>query len=464
VKELTFTPIHELAPKIESKELSPSKLVHTYLESIRAIDDKLHSFIDIYAHEALSMAEATEIAINSGHYLGPLHGIPVALKDLIEIANRRTTAGSLFWKDRISSITATVVNKLSAAGAIILGKTHMPEFAFGGWGTNATMGTPWNPWDLTVHRNPGGSSSGSAVAVAAGMVPASLGTDSGGSIRIPSSMCGIVGLKTTAGRVSNHGLILLSPTLDSIGPMTRSVEDAAIIFQVIHGPDFNDCATIGIPQTNVINSIKRGIEGMNIAVPQESDLGDLAPDVENAFQIAVDKFRTLGARIKEVAISFNEYHLQTGTILSAEGYAMHRNWIEQPDAPFDPNVRERLLSGKNISAADYIRILQTREKARQLFAEMKLGFAAILTPATPITAIPVTEIDESITPFSRLTRVVNYLGLCALVLPCGFTDNGLPISLQIIGGEFDEATILRTGWAYEQSTDWHLKKPKGLIP
>ena len=232
-----FLPAHVLSAEFEARRLSPVDLVDALLARIRAQDQKLHAFVEVYADEARLAAEAADKAIRSGHKIGPLHGIPIALKDLIEIEGRVTTGGSQVWRDRRSTYTATIAQRLIAAGMIVIGKTHTVEFAMGGWGTNQHRGTPWNPWDLAVARTPGGSSSGTGVAVAAGMAPWGIGTDTGGSVRLPASWCGLSGLKTTIGRVSTYGILPLSPSLDTPGPMARSVEDAALLYQTIAGPD-----------------------------------------------------------------------------------------------------------------------------------------------------------------------------------------------------------------------------------
>ena len=221
--DLAFAPIHLLADRLRTGEVSASALLDCYLQRIRKYDAKLHAFVTVYENDARIAAEATDRSMRAGQRLGSLQGIPIALKDLLDIEGRVTTGGSVFWRDRVSSVTATAARRLAAAGMIALGKTHMVEFAFGSWGTNTTMGAPWNPWDLGTQRAPGGSSSGSGVAVAAALAPAAIGSDTGGSVRIPAGLCGIVGLKTTVGRVSNHGVLMLSDTLDTLGPMTRDV-------------------------------------------------------------------------------------------------------------------------------------------------------------------------------------------------------------------------------------------------
>ncbi|MFO1352130.1 MAG: amidase [Gammaproteobacteria bacterium] len=224
-----FTPIHQLAAAIRSGKIVPADLVELYLDRIQRLDPQLHAFVSVYADDARRAARAAGEALAAGHDLGPLHGIPIGIKDLVDIHGQITTGGSAAWNNRVSPLTATIVHKLRAAGMIVIGKTHTVEFAFGGWGTNQRMGTPWNPWDLAVQRTPGGSSSGSGVAVAAGLAPAAIGSDTGGSVRLPAAFCGVVGLKTTVGRISVHGVLPLCPTLDTIGPLTRSVEDAALL-------------------------------------------------------------------------------------------------------------------------------------------------------------------------------------------------------------------------------------------
>jgi aspartyl-tRNA(Asn)/glutamyl-tRNA(Gln) amidotransferase subunit A len=458
---LAFAPVHELAERMRTGALTPSALLDLYLARIDRHDRKLHAFVAVYEKDARIAAELADRAIQAGQRLGPLHGIPIALKDLLDIEGRVTTGGSVFWRDRVSPVTATVVRRLVAAGMIPLGKTHMVEFAFGSWGTNATMGTPWNPWDLRTPRAPGGSSSGSAVAVAGGLAPAAIGSDTGGSVRIPAGLCGLVGLKTTVGRVSNHGVLMLSDTLDTIGPMVRDVEDAALLFATMHGPDVDDPATLPHPPADVLSGLKAGVTGLRFAVLPEPDLGEVDPEVGAAFATAREVFRAQGARIDvlQLPVAYTELADLAGRFIAAEGYRLHRDWIDRDDLPFDPDVRDRFRAARSMAAADYVQLMLERRQMRRDVAGLLRDFDALLLPTTPLPAIPQSEIDQKKSPMSRLTRPANLLDLCALAVPCGFTKGGLPISLQIVGRGYDEARILRIGWAFENATDWHRRHP-----
>ncbi len=459
--ELAFAPIHVLADRLRTGSLSASALLDLYLQRIWKHDGKLHALVTVYENDARIAAEAADRSLRAGQRLGPLQGIPIALKDLLEIEGRVTTGGSLYWRERVSPVTATAVRRLAAAGMIALGKTHMVEFAFGSWGTNTTMGAPWNPWDLHTPRAPGGSSSGSGVAVAAALAPAAIGSDTGGSVRIPASLCGIVGLKTTVGRVSNHGVLMLSETLDTLGPMTRDVEDAALLFAAMHGPDTADTQTLSHASIDVLATLKTGVAGLRLAVLPDDELGDVDSDVARAFASTLDLFRSLGARIDSLKLpaAYGSLADLTGKIIAAEGYELHRNWIDRDDLPFDPDVRGRMRGGKSTSAADYIRLTADRRKLCREVDRLLSDFDGLLMPTTPLPAIPLTAIDQSKAPMSRLTRPVNLLDLCALALPCGFSKDGLPISLQIVGRGYDEARILRIGWAFENATEWHKRRP-----
>ncbi|MCC6532480.1 MAG: amidase [Burkholderiales bacterium] len=459
---LAYTPIHALAERLRERTLTAVALLDAYLDRIRRYDAKLHAYVALDEGAARIAADCADRALKAGRRLGPLHGIPIALKDLVEIEGTITTGGSMFWRERVSPLSATLVQRLRAAGMIVIGKTHMVEFAFGSWGTHVTMGAPWNPWDMDVQRTPGGSSSGSGVAVAAALAPAAIGSDTGGSVRIPAALCGIVGLKTTVGRVSNHGTLALSETLDTIGPLTRAVEDAALLLSALHGPDVNDPRTLAQAPSDVLSDLKTPVVGLRLAVLPPAELGEVDPEVMSAFDAALDSLRGLGARIDtlRLPVSFASLAELTGKIIAAEGYALHRAWIDRDDLPFDPDVRARLRAGRTISAADYIGVRAQRRRLRHEVDRLLCDFDALLLPSTPLAAIPLSGVDQSQSPMSRLTRPINLLDLCALSLPCGFTRAGLPISLQICGRGFEEARILRIGWAFENATDWHMRRPR----
>ena len=459
--DIAFAPVHVLAERLRAGELSASALVDVYLRRIRRHDAKLHAFVEVYEDDARAAAEAADRTLRAGTRSGPLQGIPIALKDLLEVAGRVTTGGSQVWRDRVSTVTATVVNRLVAAGMVPIGKTQMVEFAFGSWGTNVQMGAPWNPWDMRTHRVPGGSSSGSGVAVASALAPAAIGSDTGGSVRIPAGLCGITGLKVTAGRVSNHAVLMLSDTLDTIGPMTRDVEDAALLFDALQGPDPLDAQTLGVPPIDPLTDLKAGVAGLRLAVLPDDELGEIDPEVGRAFRAALAVYRDLGARIDTLPLPVGYTALadRTGQLIAAEGFTLHRAHIERDDLPFDPDVRKRLRGGKPLLAADYIEIANERRRLGPAIDRLLRDFDALLLPTTPIPAVPLAEVDQSKAPMSRLTRPINFLGLCGLALPCGFSGEGLPLSLQIVGRAFDEARILRVGWAYEQATDWRKRRP-----
>ena len=456
-------PAHVLSAEIGARRLSPVDLVDALLARISAADGKLHAFVEVYAEEARLAAAAADKAIRSGHAIGPLHGIPIALKDLIEIEGRVTTGGSQVWRDRRSACTATLAQRLIAAGLIVIGKTHTVEFAMGGWGTNQHRGTPWNPWDPAVARTPGGSSSGSGVAVAAGFAPWAIGTDTGGSVRLPASWCGLTGLKTTIGRVSTYGILPLSPTLDTPGPMARSVVDAALLYQVMQGPDPLDPRTLGIAPSDPMPSLKRGVRGLRLARMPAVERDGVASDVLAAYDAALDTLARLGAEIVAAPLPrrFADFTDLTGRIIGAEGYFLVGDLVDDMSLPIDDAVRPRIGSGRGVSARDYLRALREREEAKQEFAAALGEIDALLTPTTLTAAIPLDMVDQASTP-AHFTRFVNALDLCALALPVGFNAAGLPLSLQIICRGYDEATALRIGWAYQQATDWHERWPPGI--
>ena len=462
--DLAFSSLTELARRLDAGETSAQEIVAGCLARIDALDSKLHAFIEVYRDDALALARTADEERKAGKVRGPLHGLPIALKDLLHIEGRQTTAGSKSWLGHISDHTATALERLLAAGMIPLGKTHMVEFAFGGWGRNQPMGAPWNPWDTRVHRVAGGSSSGSAVAVAAGLAPAAIGSDTGGSIRIPASLCGLTGLKTTYGLISLYGAVPLSTTLDSLGPLTHTVEDAALLTAAMAGPDPRDPTTRGAPHFDVAAALAGDpdIRGMRItALAAEQFTADVVPDVRRAHEAMIAVLRDLGATVEEarVPIDFEDLMLRNGRLIATEAYAFHRGYIEDEKLPIDPWVRKRLLGGKSISAADYIDDLEFKRRASAQFADWMHGRDALLTPTLPITATPVADVDEAATPLATYTRVANYLGVCALSLPGGFAADSLPIGIQFLGAPFAEFTLVRIGRAVQRATQWHLRRP-----
>src|SRR5258708_3359147 len=390
-------PAHVMSAEIGALRLSPVDLVEAALARIGAADAKLHAFVEVYAAKARPAAEAADKAIRSGHAVGPLHGIPIALKDLIEIEGRVTTGGSEVWRERRSTCTATLARRLIAAGLIVIGKTHTVEFAMGGWGTNQHRGTPWNPWDPAVARTPGGSSSGSGVAVTAGFAPWAIGTDTGGSVRLPASWCGLTGLKTTIGRVSTYGILPLSPTLDTPGPMTRSVDDAALLYGAMQGTDALDARTAGLSWSDPWPGLKRGVAGLRLGRIPAAERDAVAPDVLAAYDASLDFLARLGAEIVPLVMprGFAELGQLTGKIMTAEGYAILSTLIDDESLQLDPDVRPRLAAGRQMTAKDYLDVLRTRDELKREFAPVFSGCDAVLTPTTTTAAVPLDEVDQS---------------------------------------------------------------------
>ena len=455
-----------LSAAISTGKLSPVDVIEAFLSRIAAQDQQLHAFIDVYAAEARLAAEAADKAIRSGHSVGPLHGVPIALKDLIDLEGRVTTGGSAVWRERRSPATATLAKKLLAAGMIVLGKTHTVEFAMGGWGTNHHMGTPWNPWDTKVPRTPGGSSSGSGVAVASAMAPWAIGTDTGGSVRLPASWCGITGLKTTVGRVSCHGILPLAPSLDTPGPMARSVEDAALLLGVMQGADPLDRLTLSAPPPiDPFPTLRRGVNGLRLARMPQAERHGCDPEMLAAYDGALETLARSGAEIVDTAlpIAFADATVATGRIIGSEAYRLTGALVDDPALPIDPAVRPRIQIGRDIRAHEYLSALAERDRMKAAFlaALDRDGIDALLTPTTQTAAIPNAAVDQDTTP-AHFTRVFNLLEMCALAVPSGFTASGLPLSLQIACRPYDETMALRIGWAYQQATDWHTHRPPGF--
>ena len=460
--DLHFLTLAELVPLLRRREVSPVELTEMFLSRIARHDGTLRSYITVTADRARADAKIAEAALASGNDLGPLHGIPIALKDLCDTAGIRTTSGSKIRADHVPQRSCAVATRLAQAGTILLGKTNLVEFAFGPYGQNPHYGTPDNPWGSG--RAPGGSSSGSGVAVAAGLATAAIGTDTGGSVRIPASYCGLVGLKPTSGRVSVAGCTTLSWTLDSVGPMTRGVEDAALVYAAIAGPDPDDPSTLGHPLDDALTGLRQDVKGLRVGIARRPFFEGADPAVIAAVERAAGVLSGLGIRAEETAFpeaqAFVEKH-ETLFHSKIEGYACLRETLATRGGELDPLVRKLLEAGATVPAVDYALMLRERERLMRSARETLRHLDAVVCPTMPTPAPKMTEIGDSRMP--RLTtRIINFLGLCAISVPCGFTPEGLPVGLQLIGKPFDEGTILRLAHAYEQATEWHLRRPAGF--
>lgn len=460
--ELTDLTLVEQAALLRRGVCSSRDIIDATLNRIERLDARLHAYIEVYGDEARRLADAADAARAAGLPLPPLHGLPIGLKDLCDIAGRIGTIGSKMWATRRADTTAASVERLLAAGMIPLGKLHMVEFAFGAWGVSPLLGTPWNPWDLARQRVPGGSSSGTAVAVAAGLAPAGIGSDTGGSIRVPAAFCGLVGLKVTAGRISLHGTGLLSWTLDTLGPITRSVEDCAQLLRVLAGPDPRDPATLTQPLLDMPNELASGrLDGVRIALPDRAQLPTfMHPAVLDAWTAAASVLEELGAQVVPAKLpeGFLDLAKQAATIVSSEAFALHRDWIEDMAQPIGEAVRARVLHARTLAAGEYAQGLREMMQRRLAVAEWFRRFDAILLPTVAVPAPLLDELDESSPAAAYLVRAANYYGLCALALPAGLHD-GLPLGVQLLGKPFAERQVLEIGKAYQDATMFHRLRP-----
>jgi aspartyl-tRNA(Asn)/glutamyl-tRNA(Gln) amidotransferase subunit A len=445
-----FGSIDTLSKSFQQGVLTPSNVMEFHLQRIETHEPKLGAYQALYVESALSAADAASKAIASGHRIGPFHGIPFALKDICDLEGQITTNGSLALADRVSTMTGTIVRRLVAAGGIIIGKSKSVECAFGGWGTNQRMGTPWNPWDLAHQRVPGGSSSGSAVALAAGMAVCAVGTDTGGSVRLPAAYCGMVGLKVSEGRLPCDGIMPLAQTLDTPGPITQSVTDAGLMFQVMDG-----CEGWAIDQarasgTGMFAMLGKGVAGLRLGKIAEKERLNCSSEMLDSYDLAIEKLERLGAIIQvfNTPSPYGELANENGAIIAIEAYHNHGTLYEDTANPMDEDVRKRMLSGKNYLAHDYFRMLETRRNCGEAFTKNMGGLDAILTPTITSPAPMLTEINQDISP-GHFTRPFNYLAMCALALPVGLSQGGIPTSLQVVGRSNDEMMVLRVGAALE---------------
>lgn len=459
--ELTDLALHEASRLIAQRKISPFELTAAYLQRIEQFDPSLHSFITLTADTALQEARRAEVRLARRRFLGPLFGLPLTLKDLFETRNVRTTAGSPFLAEYLPQQDAAVVQKLKNAGAILLGKTQMYEWAMRAIGKNPTFGDCYNPWKPGY--NPGGSSSGSAVAVAAHFCAGSLGTDSGGSVRIPAALCGVVGLKPTYGRVSTRGVLPLSRSVDHVGVLAREVRDVALLFESIAGYDPADPFSLNMPVADYHYSLTTGIRGWRIGYCARPFLHAeevLDADIQHAFEQALQIFEEQGMSVEEVELPVGpEIRGYNGTILTVEAADYHQGRMQTHPELFSTDILESLTSGQNCSATTYAHARQLQLTLRQRFEALFNEYDLLLTPTTFAPASRFDDLAPLQPSLTACTSAWNFTGLPALSVPCGFTENGLPIGLQICGPAWAETALLRAGYLYEQATTWHMRSP-----
>lgn len=456
----------ELSRLIQKREISPVEIVKAHLNRIESLEPILNSFITLLADQAMEAARKAEKEIQAGRYRGPLHGIPLGLKDLFYTKGIRTTSGSKIFDTFIPNVDGTVVTKLKEAGTILLGKLNMHPFAYGPTGENQEYGHMHNPWNPELIT--GGSSGGSGSAAASGQSTLTMGSDTGGSVRIPAALCGLVGLKPTYGRVSRYGLTPLAWSQDHVGPMARRVEDCALAMNVIAGYDPNDPTSMDAPVPYYSKALTGEIRGVRIGVPKEYFEIPIDSQVKEKLWKAMDRLGELGAVISEV--SWPMFHASmaiASTIQMSEATAYHSDLIKAHGPRIYPPVRLRLEAGFFISAIDYIQA----QRARALFYHQSLRLFEkvdlLAGPTVPVTAFKI-GLDKvkvgqanvgAISLLTQYTRPFNLNGFPAITLPCGFSDDGLPIGLQLAGRPFEEEMVLRLAHAYEASTDWHQRRP-----
>lgn len=390
--------------------------------------------------------------------LGTGHGPTFAIKDLIDVAGVPTGGGGVVPLDAAPKDHAVAVQRLLDAGYLAVGKTHTVELAFGGWGTNRSVGAPWNPWDGAVHRAPGGSSSGSAVAVASGLCDVALGTDTGGSIRIPAAACGVVGLKPGRGLVSTQGVHDLAPSLDTLGPLARSVADAARVLELISGPDGGGAVR---PRFDAAAALAMDVRGWKVAVLPMEAMPAIDPQVAELYQAAVGALAVLGVQIETARTPrpFADYFIPNGSLMAAEGWRVRGPHIAANGELMDRWVVKRFEAGRSVTDAELARALARRAADQREFQDWMAPYGALLSPTLPIPAPPIEDVDEAASPFSAMTRAGNYLDLPAASVPMGLTDGGLPAGLQIMGRMADEASVVALAAAYEAVSGWNGRRP-----
>jgi aspartyl-tRNA(Asn)/glutamyl-tRNA(Gln) amidotransferase subunit A len=451
------TTIAEAAAAVSAGELSPVELLQASLDAIESWEPRIGALVTVLTDSATRSAERAEAEIRAGNYRGPLHGIPIAIKDLYDMAGLPTTCSSKVRAGHVATDDSAVVERLRDAGAVLLGKAHTHEFAYGVVTPNTR-----NPWD-TGHI-PGGSSGGSGAAVASGEALAAMGSDTGGSIRIPASVCGVTGLKPTYGRVSKYGVAPLSWSLDHAGPLARTVRDAGLVLQAIAGPDPRDPTTVDVPVPDFLADIDRGVDGLVLGIPTNFYFDAVHPEVELAVRAAIGVLEAAGAKVRPFEVPLAEFIVGTEFgICMPEATAYHQANVRTKADLYEPDVRTFLEAGEFLLATDYLKALRARHKIKEAWREAFEGIDALLAPSLPNVAakvgqevfeLPDGTREAVISAYVRLSCPADVTGLPAMSVPCGFNSEGLPIGLQIIGRPYDEGTVLRVGQAYEAATQW----------
>jgi len=461
--------LSEASQLVRSKKVSPVELTHECLNRIERLNPRLNAFIAVTADSALAEAREAEAEIQRDRWRGPLHGIPIALKDLVDSAGVRTTAASGVFKDRVPTEDAEIVRRLKAAGAVFLGKLNLHEFAYGGSSVISYFGPVHNPWNFNYSS--GGSSGGSAAAVAARLCYGAISSDTGGSIRQPASYCGIVGLKPTYGRVSTSGVIPLSWSLDHLGPMTRTATDAALMLQVIAGYDAEDTASIDVPVPNYTATIAAATSSLRVGIPRAYFYEALHPEIQVAMEAALLVLKKLTGTQRDIApLATNDTYSSVMdpyvTILRAEAYAYHKEYVSKSPELYQAQTIKRIQAGTDITTSGYIQARLQLEKIRRSFSRVFGTVDLLITPTACIPPFAIADLladpnalREKELLMLRNTRPFNILGLPTVSVPCGFTRADLPIGMQITGPPGGEATVLRLAYAYEQATEWHKREP-----
>lgn len=465
--ELCWLEIAELAPRLRDRQISPVEVTDAYLARIERLNPQLNSYIRVLSDEARRAAAAAEREIAQGQYRGALHGVPIGIKDLFDLQGVPTTMGSKILADNVATTDATVTRRLKEAGAVILGKHNLHEFAFGTTSENPHYGIARNPWNLD--RVPGGSSGGTAAAVAAGLCAAGIGSDTGASIRLPASYCGVVGLKPTYGRVSRAGALPLAWSLDHVGPLARSVADCALVLQAIAGPDPRDPSTLALTPPAFSAGLARGVRGLRVGVPREHFFDIVEPDVERLVRSAIDVLAGLGAEVQEVSLPHVMHSQIAGNaIMSSEAAAWHAPWLRERSADYGADVLLRIRGGQLIRAVEYLAAQQMRTLVQQDFAAAFEQVDVVVGPTVPLVAPLIGHTFDPQPPLNlppraiatRATVPCNLTGMPAISVPCGFINaNGLPVGLQIMAPAQAEARALQTAAAYEAATNWRLERP-----